>query len=199
VTSQAEQKRQRRFWLTVGEVVAVLALVIAGLNFWDSHREHAAAEHHEAIQAQAQAAFVITGTADAAGERVMIDPLKPAQAIQSQRYIFPSAILGHPMEVSAARPQIDAAWIDAGLRKALAAAHVKTDGETRLPVGVMTTYVEDGDTRTDNSIYLLGYAYRPHFLTGMKITLQGLSLDGRDVKGDLQAKVNRRWKASPSA
>jgi hypothetical protein len=194
-SSQAEQKRQRRFWLTVGEVVGVLALVIAGLNYWEAHREHAAAEHHQAAEAQARAAFVMVGAADAAGAKIMIDPLKPAQAIQSQRYIFPTAILGHEMEVSAARPQIDAAWIEAGLRKALDAAHAKGDGEARLPVGVVTTYVEDGDTRTDSSIYLVGYAYRSRFLGGLKITLQGLSLGRRAVKGDLQAEVNRRWAA----
>lgn len=197
--TQAEQKRQRRFWLTVSEVVGVLALVIAGANFWESHHDHVAAEHHEAAQAQAQAAFVMTGAADAAGEKIMIDPLKSAQAIQSQRYVFPSAILAHEMEVSAAQPQIDAAWIEAGLRKALAAAHIKTAGEARLPVGVITTYVEDGDTRTDSSIYLVGYAYHPKFLSGMKITLQGLSLGKRSVKDDLLAEVNRRWRAPATA
>lgn len=194
-SSQAEQKRQRRFWLTVSEVVGVLALVIAGANFWESHHDHVAAEHHQAVQAQAQAAFVMTGVADTDGAKIMIDPLKPAQAIQSQRYVFPTAILNHEMEVSAARPQIDAAWIEAGLRKALDAAHVKAAGEARLPVGVVTTYVEEGDTQTDTSIYLVGYAYRPRFLAGMKVTLQGLSLGRRAVKGDLQAQVNRRWKA----
>jgi len=194
-STQAEQKRQRRFWLTVSEVVGVLALGVAGLNFWESHHEHVAAEHHEAAQAQAQAAFVMTGVADAAGEKIMIDPLKSAQAIQSQRYVFPAAILNHEMEVSAAQPQIDAAWIAAGLRKSLDAAHVKDAGEARLPVGVITTYVEDGDTRTDSSIYLVGYAYHPKFLAGMKITLQGLSLDRRGVKGDLRAEVNDRWRS----
>ncbi|MHB8284334.1 MAG: hypothetical protein ACYDD1_06630 [Caulobacteraceae bacterium] len=199
MTSQAEQKRQRRFWLTVSEVVGVLALGIAALNFWESHHEHVAAEHHEAMQAQAEAAFVMTGAADSAGEKIMIDPLKSAQAIQSQRYVFPTAVLDHEMEVSAARPQIDAAWIEAGLRKSLDAAHVKTAGEARLPVGVITTYVEDGDTRTDSSIYLVGYAYRPKFLTGMKISLQGLSLGRRAVKGDLAAEVNRRWTSAHPA
>ncbi len=198
-STQAEQKRQRRFWLTVSEVVGVLALVIAGANFWVSHQDHVVAEHHEAAQAQAQAAFIMKGNADAAGGRIMIDPLKSAQAIQSQRYVFPTPILNHEMEVSAAQPQIDAAWIEAGLRKSLDAANVKAAGEARLPVGVITTYVEDGDTRTDSSIYQVGYAYHPKFLAGMKITLQGLSLGKRGVKGDLQAEVNRRWTSAHPA
>ncbi len=186
--------RRRRFWLTVSEVVGVLALAIAGLNFWETRREHVAADRHAAVQAQAQATFVMTGVADGDGRRIVLSPITAAQAIQSQRYIFPSSVLDHPMEVSAARPQVDEAWIDQGLRQALDAVHAKGAGEAELPVGVVTTYVEDGDTRTDRSLYQVGFAYRTRFLVGTKITLQGLSLARRGVGKIVQADVDRLWK-----
>jgi hypothetical protein len=113
--------------------------------------------------------------------------------IQSQRYIFPHAVLGHAMEIDAARPQIDRAWIAAGLEKALDAAHVKGDGEALLPVAIVTTYVENGATLQDRSIYRIGYAWRARFLAGRRILLQGLALRRRQVAGDLQADVDRAW------
>ena len=194
---QPAAKRSRRFWLTVGEVVGVLAVLIAGLNYWDSHREHAQAAKQADAEAKAQAALVITGQADAGGRRIVLRALKSDQAIQSQRYIFPAKVLDHAMEVSAAAPQIDAGWIAAGLARALDDANAKGDGEAQLPVGILTTYVEDGETRTDRSLYKVGYAWRSRFLLGRQITLQGISLSQRGVGGDLQALVNQRWASRP--
>lgn len=184
---------RRRLWLTIGEVVGVLALVVAGLNYWDSHRDRVSAEKAASHEAQARRALVMTGEADPAGARVMLQPVNPAQVIQSQRYLFPHAVLAHAMEVSAARPQIDLDWIAPGLRGALDHGHAPADGEATLPVGVITTYIEDGETYTDTSIYRVGFAYRSHFLTGRKITLQGISLGHRGAGGDLQAEVDARW------
>lgn len=184
--------------MNVGEAAAVLAVVIAALSYWDAHREHALAARQADAQARAHGVFVIKGAADPGGRRIELESLKPTQAIQSQRYVFPTAVLGHAMEVAAARPQIDVDWIAAGLGRALDEAHVKGDGEARLPVGIVTTYVEDGETRTDRSTYQIGYAYRSRFLLGRRITLQGISLVQRGNRGDLQDFVNRRW-AAPGA
>ncbi|MDB5456033.1 MAG: hypothetical protein JWP92_1618, partial [Caulobacter sp.] len=37
--SETSRKRLPLRWLTLAELVGVAALVIAGLGFWDSHRE----------------------------------------------------------------------------------------------------------------------------------------------------------------
>ena len=190
-------KRPGRFWLTVGEAAAVLGVLIAALSWWDSHRQHALATKQADAQAQVHAALVITGQADSGGSRIVLRPLKTDQAIQSQRYYFPTKVLDHAMEVSAAAPQIDADWIAAGLVRALDRAHAKGAGEALLPVGVVTTYVEDGETRADRSLYKIGYAWRPRFLLGRQIRLQGISLSQRGVGGDLQALVNQRWAGAP--
>lgn len=189
-------RKRRRFWLNVGEVAAVLAVVIAGLSYWDGHREHAQAARQAAVQARAKAAFVLRGSADAGGRRIVLEAVDPTQAIQSQRYLFPAEVLDHAMEVSAARPQIDLVWLEAGLDRALDQARVKTDGEARLPVAITTTYVEDGETRIDRSLYEVGYAWRSRLLLGRRLTLQGIALIQRGVGGDLRTSVNRRWVAS---
>lgn len=193
------QQRRRRFWFTVGEVVGVLALIIAGLNFWESHREHAEAERAAVSQAEARSAFVMTGGADAAGDRIDFRPLNPAQAIQSQQYLFPHAVVDHPIVVSAAQPRVERSWIDQGLRSVLATAQAPSSGEATAPLGVITTYVQDGETYTDGSLYRVGYAWRSQFLGGRKLRLQGVALAQRGVKGDLQAAVEQNWTANRPA
>jgi hypothetical protein len=189
-------EKGRRFWLTIGEVAAVAAVVIASMNYWEAHRQHAAEQQHASAEERAQAAFVLTGSADARGRIVALQPVKTSQVIQSQTYLFPGDVLGHPQEVTAAKPGIDAEWISGGLGRALDQAGARGAGQAELPVGVVTTYVEDGESRTDRSIYQVGWAWRSRFLAGRKITLQGVSLLRRAAAGDLQAEVNRRWAAS---
>jgi hypothetical protein len=190
------ERKRGRFWLTIGEGAAVLAVIIAALSYWDTHRQHAAEAHRAAVESQAQSAFVLRADVEAGGRRLTLGSVEARQIIASQRYYFPGQILGHAMEVTAARPQIDQAWVAPGLARMLDGAHVKGDGEARLPVMIATSYVEDGEARQDRSLYLIGYAWRAHFLGGRQIILQGLALQRRHLSGDPQAVVEAQWKAA---
>ncbi len=196
----AARKRRFRLWLTISELVGVLALAIAGLNFWDSHRARVQDARREAAAdhaATARQAFVMSSQMEADGARLTFQPLDPAQAIQSERYLFPRAVLDPAMDVSAAKPQIDLDWIAPGLRTEVARARkagAGADGEATLPVGVIATYVQDGEMRTDQSIYRLGYAWRSRLLGGPRLALQGVSLVRRSVRGDLRTSVEAAWR-----
>lgn len=181
------------FWLTVGEVVGALALIIAGLNLWESHQQHVEATRRAASEAQARAAFVAVGHPDREGRTVMITPVSSAQVITSERYLFPHAVLDAPQEISAAQPRIDVAWLAPGLNRALEAAHVKGPGHGRLPVVIETTYVEDGDTTVDASLYDVGYDWKPRLFGGEHIRLDGLALVRRRVSGDERKLVDGAW------
>lgn len=204
--SSKARKEGRRFWLTVGEVVAVLGLGLAGLNYWEGHRDREAALRQEAARAQAEAkaqsrsVFLMKGDTDKRGERVLFEPANPAQVVQTQRYLFPAAVLDHGKEIGAGRLQIDLAWFEDGLETALKAARKAgarlPEGEARLLVGVITTYVENGETRTDQSLYRVGYIAEPGLLGAVKLKLLGAALERRDVRGDLQAAVNAAWRAA---
>jgi hypothetical protein len=191
----SQPRRGQGFWLTVSEIVGVLALVIAGLNLWESHQQRIEDHRRAATTAQAETAFVATGQADRTGAHVVITPLSASQAIQSQSYVFPSDLLSETKEISAARPQIEAGWIAQGLEAALNAAHVKGPGHGHVPVVISTTYVEDGDERSDTSLYRIGYAWRPRFLGGEQIRLEGLALVRRGLSGDSRAALDARWNA----
>jgi len=192
------EKRRGRLWLTIGEVVAVIGLIIAALSYWDSHRAHLDEARRDAAVAQQASlgqALVLEAQVEAGGRRLALKPVDSAQVIQSQRYEFAHQVLDHPVEVTAAAPGIDAGWIAPGLAKALEAADAKGDGSARMPVGVVTTYLENGVSREDRSIYLIGYAWKRHFLGGREITLQGVAFRARRAAGDLQAAVDAAWRS----
>jgi hypothetical protein len=200
-------KKRFRLWITLSELVGVLALVIAGLNFWESHHERVVDTRRQAaadrMASEAHSAVVLSASVQDEGARLLLQPMNPAQAVQTQRYLFPHAVLGHAMEVDAARPQINLDWIADGLRAEIVrerkAGMTAGDGEGELPVGLYTTYVEDGAMRSDTSLYRLGYAWRSRLLGGPKLTLEGLSLVRRAVPGDLRKAVEAAWERQGSA
>jgi hypothetical protein len=186
-------RRRQGFWLTVGEIVGVLALIVTGLNFWEGRKQHAEEAAREQARSQAALAFVAVGEADAQGHAIDLKPLKAVQAIQSQRYDFPQVVLDHPMDVTAERPRIQADWIAGGLKRALDTAHAKASGEARLPVVIETTYVEDGDSHSDVSLYRIGFAWKRGFLGGWQIRLEGIALAKRNLAGDPGKAADARW------
>ena len=100
-----------------------------------------------------------------------------------------------PADVSAAKPRIELDWIGSGLERAMNEAHAAGSGAGSLPVEILTTYVEDGEMRTDRSIYRVGYSWQTRFLFGRRISLEGLSLIQRGIAGDSRALLDRRWVA----
>ena len=100
---------------------------------------------------------------------------------------FPSEIRDDAVQTTG-NPRIEAGWIEGGLTKA---DHAR-DGKLRrgrLPVGVVTVFIEDGQTKTDRAIYQLGYSSHPRVLRSDRVELEGLSLSRRGVGEDVQAAV----------
>jgi hypothetical protein len=207
--NDAADKPKRRVplrWLTLAEVVGVAALVIAGLGYWDAHRERAQEAQDRAAaarerQAEAKAGalkhtFLMTGAAQGAGDLIRLAPTRAEQVIQTQTVIFPTAVRTDPVQTTG-NPRIERGWFEDGLKKAQHdRKHAQKAGdEGRLPVGFVTTYIEDGQVRTDRSVYELGYSLHDRFLRGPRVELDGLSLARRGVGGDLQPEVDRLWPA----
>lgn len=196
----SEKKRLPLRWLTLAELVGVLALVIAGLGFWDSHRERTQADRERAEAAREQRAeralkqsFLMLGTPDKDGEKVRLSTVHAEQVIQTQTLWFPADIRADSVETTG-NPRLEAGWIEDGLRRAVGRAGGKPK-RGRLPVGIVTVFIEDGQTRTDRAIYQLGYSLHPRVLLGARVELEGLTLARRGVAGDLQAAVDSQWAA----
>ena len=205
MSEKARLRRLQLRWLTLAELVGIAALVIAGLGYWDSHRERAQTDREKAAEArerkaeaqkEAQAGalkltFLMTGAPEPGGERLRLSAVHSEQVIQTQEVRFPAEIRGDPVQTTG-NPRLEAGWFEGGLAKAL---HARDDARKsgRLPVGIATTYIEDGQTKTDRSIYQLGYSLHPRVLRADKAEMEGLSLVRRGGADDLQAAVDAIW------
>ncbi|MBC7668664.1 hypothetical protein [Caulobacter sp. DWR2-3-1b2] len=199
MTEETSRKRIQLRWLTLAEIVGVGALVIAGLGFWDSHRERerderdrVAAVSERRAEAKAQArklTFVMTGAVADKGETVRLNSVNSEQVIQTQTIWFPAELRSDSVETTG-NPRLEAGWIENGLRK-----HAGKARTGRVPVGVLTVFIEDGQTKTDRAVYQLGYSLHDRTLRADKVELEGLSLARRNVSGDLQAAAGSLWSA----
>lgn len=188
-------------WLSLAEFVGIVAVAIAALGYWDNHRERAqtdreraAAEQEKKAEAQAGAlklSFLMTGTPESGGERLRLANVHPEQVIQTQSLSFPSDMRGEAVQTTG-NPRIEAGWFEGGLGKALHARGAKAR-QGRLPVGIVTVFIEDGQTKTDRALYLVGFSLHPRVLRSDKVELEGLSLVRRGVGQDMQGAVDAVW------
>jgi len=197
--SEPAKKRLPLRWLTLAEFVGIVAVAIAALGYWDNHRERTETERERAAQAQEKRAeakagalkltFLMTASPEADGQRLRLSSVHPEQVIQTQAISFPSAIRGDAVQTTG-NPRIEAGWFDSGLAKAERRAR---QHQGRLPVGVVTVFIEDGQPKTDRAIYLIGYSLHPRVLRADRVEMEGLSLVRRGVGEDIQATVDGLW------
>ena len=197
ILSDSPRKRLPLRWLSLAEIVGVVAVVVAVLGYWDSHRERtqesrekALAARERQVEARANAlkqSFLMTGTLEGSGDRIRLASQRPEQVIQTQTIWFPKEVRAASVETTG-NPRLEVGWVEDGLRKA------KTK-EGRVPVGVLTVFIEDGLTKTDRAVYQVGYSLHGRTLRKDEVDLDGLSLARRDVTGDLQAAADNLWAA----
>ena len=130
---RAEAARVRRRWINLGELVAVLALIISALTLWNSYRERTTteAEHAQenAQSAKKAAILILKATPDKDGRSLSLAPRSDDQAIQSQKISFPAKLGLSPAETSS-DARIDRAWFASALvsaRKEAGAVEVLGD------------------------------------------------------------------------
>lgn len=190
-----EAARIRRRWINLGEVLAVMGLVISGLALWNGYAERKTNAEERAAEKAKQSSVSRLLVLKAAGEgrRLDLSAHDPGQAIQGQTMLFPSPFgLG---AVETTEPRIEADWVKRGL-KAAHEKHSMVPGDARVPVAVTTRFVADGETVTDTAIYDVGYRESGGGLFGgTSVELKGVSLVGRVGARQAQARLDSLWKA----
>ena len=197
------KKRLPLRWLTLAEVVGLVAVVIAALGYWDSHRERTLEARERAAIARERKAevhavapkpgYLMTASPQGSGEVLRLTAVHQEQVIQTQSITFPTEIRADAVQTTG-NPRIEGGWLEGGLAKAeKARGRGGKEVQGRLPVGIVTVYIEDGQTRTDRALYILGYSVHPRVLRAPRVELEGLSLVRSGVSGGLQAAVDALW------
>lgn len=186
--SPAAETAKRRRWISIGETVGILALLISAISLWDSHQDRA---ETRAAAAQVKPVkvppLVLTATADAEGEVLRLASPNSDRVIQTQTIVFPTAIDVDSVD-TVGNPRIEAEWFASQLRDVLGDDRSKG----RLPVGIVTRFTDNGTEREDTAIYDIGHGWRSRLLQRDAPVLEGITLVARSPK-DLQAALDSRW------
>ncbi len=183
----------RRRWITLGEVLAVIGVLISGLALWNSWSERSAAEKErtEAKAKQANVSRILLLKASGGGKRLALTAHDPDQAIQGQTLLFPSAFGLGAFDMT--EPRIESGWVERATRKAKE-KDGKVRGDARIPVAITTRFVADGRTFTDTALYDVGYKESGGGLfEGSDVELKGLSLIGRTNAAEAQRRLDALW------
>jgi hypothetical protein len=193
----AEAAAIRRRWVTLGEILAVIAVVISGLTLWNSWTERSdseAVKTAEAQRASTRAVTLVLMATNSGDRELVLKPASAEQSVQSQKIVFPTALGAAPAETTG-EPRIEAEWFERALKKARDAAHMPDNsrGDERLPVAITTRFLVDGQPHEDIALYDIGYTISGRWLGGHSVTLRGLSLISHAKAGTAQAKLDARW------
>jgi hypothetical protein len=189
----------RRRWITLGEILAVIAVTISALTLWNSWSERSesnAAKSAEAKQSSVKATTLMLVAVDSGKRALALRPASTEQSVQSQKILLPSALTVAPVETTG-EPRIEARWFESALIKAREAAHLPDDsrGDERLPVVIITRFLADGDAHEDVALYDIGYTVSGRLLSGHDVTLRGLSFVSRAKSANAQSRLDGRWKS----
>ncbi|MHC9420318.1 hypothetical protein ACYZX9_17165 [Sphingomonas citri] len=187
----------RRRWITLGEVLALAAVLISALTLWSNwsdRRDDKVAKAEESTRASSRAATLTLVASAASKDRLTLRPAAEVQSVQSQTLLFPSALGLDPVETTG-EPRIEGDWFEGALKKARAAAHRPDDsrGDEQMPVAIVTRYLVDGAPHEDVALYDIGYSISGHLFSGHSISLRGLSLVTRVPRTSAQARLDARW------
>ena len=157
MTETPEQRRRRLRWLTLGEVIAVIAVAISAIGLWKSWQSD---DRPATIVEQRQPiALTLRGKAEDDGRKLEIAPVEPSHALQSLAIKLPGAAstinVGSDGELSASN-----------LESALAKTGDRDKGTHRLRVRIQADYVEAGAARHASHDYVLTYRWESGGLFG---------------------------------
>jgi hypothetical protein len=200
-TAESAEAKQaaatRRRWITLAEVLTVIAVSISGLTLWNSWSERRDSEASKTVEAQQASSravtLVLTATSSGKGT-LTLKPTADEQVVQAQTISFPTA-LGLASAQTTGEPRIEASWFEHALEKAREKVGLPDDsrGDERLPVTIATRFIVDGKPHDDVALYDVGYSIAGHWLSGHTVTLRGLSLVARIKATTAQKRLDARW------
>jgi hypothetical protein len=188
----------RRRWITLGEVLAVIGVLISALALWNSYAERRSNEAERIAEKAEKGAVsrILLLKASGDGKRLTLAPRDSAQIIRSQAILFPSSLETKVDEV--VEPRIEAGWVKQAVKKAqdLGRKAPKSVGDARMPVAITTRFDSGDATLADTAIYDIGYKESGGGLFGgTDIALRGLSLVERVSPAKAQARLDAIWNA----
>jgi hypothetical protein len=202
---EAEAAAVRRRWITLAEVLGVIAVLISALTLWNSYRQRSADEADKAAartEAAAEAQILLLrATPDRDGRTLTLASAGTGQTIQNQTINFPGP-LGVAAIDTLIEPRIEAGWFEQALLRARQAGggQAERNGDERVPVAITTFFFSGGAMHRDSAIYDIGYRVEGGGLFGgHKIRMRGISRVETISPRILQSRLDAIWRSRQPA
>lgn len=169
--SETESERRRRLrWITLGELIAIAALLVSAFGVWISWKSSDKSEGPTRVVEQRQSIpLTLRAKREDDGQRLQISPVEDSHALQSLVVTLPA---GSRVEVGS-DGELDASDVEAALKDR---DKEPKDRTLSIPVGIDARYVEMGKDRRSSGRYTLRYRWQGGGLFGGRsLRLVGLS------------------------
>lgn len=166
--SETESQRRRR-WVTIGELIALAALIVSAVGVWISWKSSDRDGPTKIIEQRQSIPLTLRARREDDGERLGISPVEASHALESLTVTIPGA---SPISIGS-DGELDANDV----QSALAGRDNEPKNRTlSVPVRIDARYVEMGKDRRSSGNYTLRYMWKGGgLLGGRSLHLVGLS------------------------
>ena len=166
-TSEAESKRRSRLrWVTLGEAIAIAALILSGLGLWHEWNKRDEAPK-VVVEKPTAIPLALRGRVADDGRKLEIAPIEDSHALQS----LTITAEGSRLEVGS-DGELSAGAVAGAFGKAVE----EGKGTHRLSVRITARYIEAGADKSATGSYTLAYRWEGGGLFGGRsLRLAGLS------------------------
>jgi hypothetical protein len=166
--SETESQRRRR-WITLGEIIALAALIVSAIGVWISWKSSDDHGPTRIVEQRQSIPLTLRGSREDDGTRLELSPVESSHALQSLTVTLPGA---SPIEVGS-DGELDADDVQSALK-----GHENEPKDRTLGIRarIDVRYVEMGKDRRASGTYTLRYMWKGGGLFGGRsLHLVGLS------------------------
>jgi hypothetical protein len=147
----------RRRWITLGEIIALLALVVSAVGLWLTWKSNGEDKPTKVVEQRQAIPLTLRGKAENDGRSLTIEPVESSHALESLTLTIKGA---SPIELGS-DGKLDAGDVEAALKN-----RDESKGAHNVPVRVSARYVEAGADRRGGGNYVLRYRWEGGGLFG---------------------------------
>jgi len=158
--SESESERQRRRWITIGELIALAALIVSALGVWISWKSSDRPDKPSRVVEQRQVIpLTLRGRREDDGARLEISPVESTHALESLTVTLPGA---SPISVGS-DGELAASDVESALK---GHENEPKDRALAIRVRIDARYVEMGKDKQASGTYTLRYMWKHGGLFG---------------------------------
>jgi hypothetical protein len=166
--SETESERQRRRWITFGELIALAALIVSAIGVWISWKSSDNNKPDRVVEQRQPIPLTLRAKRDGDGTALEISPVEESHALESLTVTLPGA---SPISVGS-DGELDSSAVESALKSH---ENEPKDHALNVRARVDAHYVEAGKDRQASGTYTLRYMWKGGGLFGGR-SLRLLSL-----------------------